>query len=94
MSPLLYVLSAEPLAEAIRANVRIEGIHVRDTTHSVKVSAYADDTNCFVSNNEGFVALNEELQLHELTAAARLNRTKSKRLWLGSWHSRQDVPYK
>ena len=65
------MLSAEPLAEAIRANVRIEGIHVPDTTHSVKVSAYADDTTCFVSNNEGFAALNEELQLYKLAAGAR-----------------------
>ena len=32
-------------------NVRIEGIHVPDTMHSVKVSAYADNTTCFVSNN-------------------------------------------
>ena len=63
-----------------------------DTTHSVKVSAYADDTTCFVSNNEGFAALNEELQLYELAAGVRLNRMKSRGLWLGSWHSRQDAP--
>ena len=91
LSPLLYLLSAEPLAEAIRANVRIEGIHVPDTTHSVKVSAYADDTTCFVSNNDGFAALNEELQLYEVAAEVRLNRMKSKGLWLGSCHSRQDA---
>ena len=86
------MLSAEPLAEAIRANVRIEGIYVPDTTHSVNVSAYADDTTCFVLNNEGFAALNEKLQLYELAAGARLNRMKSEGLCLGSWHSRQDAP--
>ena len=46
------MLSPEPLVEAVRANVRIEGTHVPDTTHPVKVSAFADDTTCFVSNDE------------------------------------------
>ena len=46
------MLSGETLAKAVRANVKIEGIHVPDTTLSVKVSAYADDTTCFVSNNK------------------------------------------
>ena len=51
-----------------------------ETTYSVEVSAYADDTTSFVSNNEDFAALNEELKLYKLAAGARLNHRKPKGL--------------
>lgn len=92
LSPMLYVLTLEPLAAAIRANASIEGIYIPETQHSIKMSIYADDTTCFVSNTEGFTALDEELQLYGSASGARLNRTKSKGLWLGSWQTRQDTP--
>ena len=85
LSPMLYVLCAEPLASAIRNNPRIEEVNipaVSSSRHSVKVAAYADDT-CFITNEAGFNALDEVLTMYQEASGARLNRSKSHGLWLG-----------
>ena len=49
LSPLLYVLSFEPLASAIRQNPIIQGVPTVDDPlrDSIKVSSYADDMTVF-----------------------------------------------
>ena len=48
LSPLLYILTAEPLAIRIRSNPNIRGLQVPGTTDCVKISSYADDNTVFI----------------------------------------------
>lgn len=47
LSPILFALSLEPLAEAIRSRKDIRGVAIADTTH--KINLFADDTVIYVS---------------------------------------------
>ena len=50
LSPYLFILSVEILAEAIRNNKEIKGIKIYNT--EVKVSQYADDTTLILDGTE------------------------------------------
>ena len=50
LSPLLYLLGAEPLAELIRSNPSIMGVSAGGLQH--KISLYADDVLRYISNPE------------------------------------------
>ena len=50
LSPLLYVIIAETLANAIRANSLIDGFPLPSTRH-VKICQYADDTSIIVMSD-------------------------------------------
>ena len=92
LSPLLYILTAEPLAIRIRSNPNIRGLQVPETTDCVKISSYADDNTVFIGTSEGFVALQRELSIYEEASGAVLNRKKSHGLWMGPWRNRMDSP--
>ena len=47
---------------------------------SFKVSAYPDDVTVFITTNDSFTALNEELEKFEVACGSKLNRNKSKRI--------------
>ncbi|XP_063302488.1 extracellular calcium-sensing receptor-like [Pelobates fuscus] len=60
LSPLLCVLTLEPLMQAFRSNRSIEGITVGDQTY--KVSGYADDVLLTLTNSgSSMMALDREL---------------------------------
>lgn len=50
LSLLIFNMTTESLATAIRSNPTIEGIDVRDK--AVKLSIYADDIVCYLTNSE------------------------------------------
>ena len=93
LSPLLCVLSFEPLASAIRQNPIIQGVPTVDDPlrDSIKVSSYADDMTVFLTTETSFQALNDELTVYNSASGAHLNREKSVGLWLGKW-KRQENP--
>ncbi len=76
LSPLLYVLSIEVLAANIRASPGISGVFLPQSLEQFKCSGYADDTTVAPVYSK-----------FEKTSGARLNRSKSKGMWLGSWSS-------
>ena len=53
VSPYLFVLAAEILAEAIRTNKNIEGITIYKQEH--KISRYADNTTLITKANESSI---------------------------------------
>uniref|UniRef100_A0A8K9Y2W7 Reverse transcriptase domain-containing protein n=1 Tax=Oncorhynchus mykiss TaxID=8022 RepID=A0A8K9Y2W7_ONCMY len=78
LSPLLFVLYMEPLAAAIRADVRIKGLRPPGGGSSeVKISQYADDMTLFLTS-EGSAS------------GARVNLGKSSVKFFGPWAGREE----
>ena len=93
LSPLLYVLVSEVLAVNIRANPRIVGLSLPGAPAPLSpISQYADDTSIVVTSDNAFHAVFETFSLFERGSGAKLNQSKSKDLWLGSWRGRLDPP--
>lgn len=93
LSPLLYVLVAEVLACNIRASPRIVGLSLPGSESPLPViSQYADDTSLVVTTDDSIRAIFDTYSLYERGSGAKLNQSKSKGLWLGSWAGRSDPP--
>ena len=90
LSPLLYVLYAEVLAENIRQDPHITGISIHDVTCTV--SQYADDTTLFLKNDASIIALHNLLAVFQTATGAIVNPDKCHGLWLGSNRHRLDSP--
>ena len=79
MSPYLFILSVEILAEAIRNKRDITGIKIQDT--EFKLSQYADDTTLILDGSEE--SLKASLTLIE--AFGKMSGLKlNEALWIGS----------
>ena len=93
LSPLLYVLVAETLAVNIRCNPGIPGFCLPGVPLVVSpVHQYADDTTLILSTDDSIKAVFDIYCLFEKASGSRLNQSKSKGLWLGSWVGRLDPP--
>ena len=92
LSPYLFILSAEILAKAIRKNVDIKGLLVKDT--EIKLSQYADDTTLILDGSEK--SLSEALRVlesFEKVSGLRLNSKKTEALWIGSCAGKSEKLY-
>ena len=85
LSPLLYVLVSEVLAVNIRRNPRISGLSLPGFPPLSPISQYADDTSLVLTSDESIRAVFETFAQFEAASGAKLNRSKSKGLWLGAW---------
>ena len=56
------------------------------------VHQYADDTTLILSTDDSIKAVLDIHSLFEKASGSRLNHSKSKCLWLGSWVDRVDPP--
>ena len=93
LSPLLYVLVAETLAVNIRCNPRIPGLCLPGVPLVVSpVHQYVDDTTLILSTDDSIKAVFDIYSLFEKASGSRLNQSKSKGMWLGSWVGRADPP--
>lgn len=76
LSPLLFALSIEPLAIAIRTNPAISGIPFAREQH--KITLFADDILLSLTNPESSLpALHNELNTFESVAGLKINTDKS-----------------
>jgi len=83
LSPYLFIISAEILANAIRANPNIKGIIVKNT--EIKLCQYADDTTLTLDGSEK--TFQEALSMLETfgnVSGLRLNYKKTEAFWIGS----------
>ena len=93
LSPLLYVLEVlYVLAVNIRCNPRISGLCLPGAVPLSPISQYADDTSLILTSDDAIVAVFETYALFEQASGSKLNQSKSKGLWLGSWCGRVDPP--
>ena len=83
MSPYLFILFAEILADAIRKKQRIKGIKINGI--DFKLSQYADDTTLILDGfEESFLESVVLIETFGNISGLRLNIKKTKALWIGS----------
>ena len=86
LSPMLYVLTLEPLLNFIRSNIQITGMQ---TPHEeLKVLAYADDTNFFPTNKTSFDLIIDSFQEFGEASGSSVNIQKSKAMAIGKNHTK------
>ena len=94
LSPLLYVLCIEVLANLIRGSPRIKGDLLPGTGGlQAKVRLYTDDTALFLKDSLSLASLFELIDLFEKGTGAKLNRSKTEAMWLGAWKFCNDEPH-
>lgn len=79
MSPLLFALALEPLAETIRIHEQIHGYNTKYTTN--KISLYADDILMYITKpSESIPKVLETINLFSSFSGYRINWGKSELL--------------
>ena len=93
LSPLLYVLCVEVLASLIRGSPEIEGFLLPGANGlQARARLYADDIFAVFKSLRSLEILFDLVDLYEKGTGAKLNRSKTEAMWLGSWRSRSDKP--
>ena len=82
---LLYALVSEVLTVNIHRNPHVSGLLLPDFPPLSPISRYADDTSLVLTSDESIRAVFETFAQFEAASGAKLNRSKSKGLWLGAW---------
>ena len=94
LSPMLYILCVEVLAAKVRNTPAIEGFLLPGAGGKhFKVGQYADDTTSFLKNLHSLRVLLDVMSVYERGSGAKLNRSKSEAMWVGSWRARDDQPF-
>lgn len=91
LSPALFALSIEPLAELIRSNHLIQGIRDEGGDQH-KIALYADDVLLFIENPvDSIPALLQNLDEYGLLSGYKVNPSKSEAIMVsGAWPSQLD----
>jgi exonuclease III len=76
LSPLLFVLVAEVFGQAIRKSSEISGFRIPGG-REVKISQYADDNTCIVTNSYGILKVIDIFHEYGRASGARLNTSKT-----------------
>ena len=81
------------LACSITTSPDIEGVPLPGGGRVFKCSGYADDTSIVATTDASMQATFDIYAQYERASGAKLNRGKSKGLWLGAWKDWQDTPF-
>ena len=92
LSLLLYVLVSEVLTVNIHRNPRVSGLSLPGFPPLSPIYKYTDDTSLVLTSDESIRAVFEMFNQFEATSGAKLNRSKFKGLWLGTWSARSNPP--
>jgi len=90
LSTMLFVLSVELLAAAIRKDSSIEGITV--AKKEIKLTQFADDMTAFVRNVTSAAKLINLLHSFGKVSGLCMNNSKTKAIWLGSSKMSRKTP--
>ncbi len=82
LSSLLYLLQAEPFAESIRKCEELKGITIDNT--EIKITAFADDTQIYISNEKSKMEMDRILELYSKASGAKVNKEKTEGILLGN----------
>ena len=87
----LYIISQEPLYQAIKQTKQIKPLDF--PCKPLKLLGYADDTTVLVKSDIGIMYIFTILKHFELASGIRLNTNKTKKIGFGMWHGRINWPY-
>ena len=83
LSPYLFILAVEPLANAIKRNKEIKGIKIDDIEYLL--SQFADDTTFTLDGTEASLKNTlDTLHIFAKISGLKLNTEKTKAIWFGS----------
>ena len=91
LSPYLFIIAKEFLAQTIRQSADVKGIKLGQ--HEQKMTMYADDTTMFLSDTKSAKCLFKII--HEFTKVSGLsiNIEKTEGVWLGKNRNSKDTPF-
>ena len=90
LSPYLFILSAELMANKIRQDLHVKGIEILG--NELKLYQYADGTNLFCADLASVEKALEIVDSFGTLAGLKLNRKKTKAIWLGKWENCKSNP--
>jgi hypothetical protein len=90
LSPYLFIMVVELLANKVRKSDSIKGIIIGNT--EIKLVQMADDTTMFVEDPKSLENALEILAMFEQYAGLRLNKTKTEAMWLGKNRNNKTTP--
>lgn len=93
LSPLLYVLVIEPLANKLRTDSNIKGFSIPGSSEKAKISLYADDGTAILTDLLSVKAVLHTCKHFGKASGAKLNLLKTKGIFLGKWKHREDHPF-
>ncbi|MCP3925856.1 MAG: reverse transcriptase family protein, partial [Desulfobacterales bacterium] len=91
LSPLLYIIVSEIFAISVRKNKNITGITIKNV--EFKITQYADDTTIILQGEKSITSTFDCVQDFEMASGAKINKEKSKGIWLGLYEFRSDNPF-
>lgn len=90
MSPLIFDLAIEPLANALRKS-HLKGYDIPGQTERAIAGFFADDTTVYLSKEDKFSDLVKILDLYCTASTAQFNKSKTEILPIGTKEYRQQV---
>jgi hypothetical protein len=90
-SAFLFIIIAEVLANAIRANKRIRGIVINGKSYVLV--QYADDTCLFLADEFSLATALIVLDMFRRCSGLRMNRDKSEAVWIGASSNFKHKPF-
>ena len=91
----LYILQAEPMAEAIRKSNNIDGIELpvkeNGNTKTAKISLFDDDTQIFCKNESSITNVFKVLEQYAQASGAKINYKKTKGIYIGNWKGKEGI---
>ena len=91
LSPYLFILVIEVLANYIRKCKSIQGIKV--SGKEIKLAMYADDITAMIKDDQSAKLFFQTLSKFSLSSGLKINLEKSEGLWLGSCKNENKTPY-
>lgn len=88
----LYIISIEPFLKLIQ-RFGLRGFKIPRSQITTITTAFADDINFFITQDEDFPKINEAYNIYSAQSGASLNQEKSAGLFCGSWKLRNDSPF-
>ena len=84
ISPLLFILTVELLAINIRQDNNIEGVQIPNSSYTIKILQYADDTTLFLKNMVDYREILSKIKEFSLYTGLELNKSKSNAMYISN----------